>query len=96
MNAPFGDAPPHTRSTFTTCGCADSPGSITTVHAHSPQGAIDQITMLALLSGVEMGWPAIQAYARRVIDVVVQLTRVGGRRSVSEILFRPSSVDRPQ
>jgi type IV secretion system protein VirB11 len=65
------------------------PGSITTVHADSPDGAIDQITMLALLSGVEMGWAAIQAYARRVIDVVVQLRRVNGRRAVSEIVFRP-------
>jgi len=65
------------------------PGSITTVHADSPDGAIDQITMLALLSGVEMGWAAIQAYARRVIDVVVQLRRVNGRRMVSEIVFRP-------
>jgi type IV secretion system protein VirB11 len=66
------------------------PGSITTVHADSPAGAIDQITMLALLSGVDMGWAAIQAYARRVIDVVVQLKRVDGRRAVSEIVFRPS------
>ena len=65
------------------------PGSITTVHADSPDGAIDQITMLALLSGVEMGWAAIQAYARRVIDVIVQLRRVNGRRVVSEIVFRP-------
>ena len=65
------------------------PGSITTVHADSPDGAIDQITMLALLSGVEMGWAAIQAYARRVIDVIVQLRRVNGRRLVSEIVFRP-------
>lgn len=65
------------------------PGSITTVHADSPDGAIDQITMLALLSGVEMGWAAIQAYARRVIDIVVQLRRANGRRVVSEIVFRP-------
>jgi type IV secretion system protein VirB11 len=65
------------------------PGSITTVHADSPDGAIDQITMLALLSGVGMGWAAIQAYARRVVDVVVQLRRVNGRRAVSEIVFRP-------
>jgi type IV secretion system protein VirB11 len=65
------------------------PGSITTVHADSADGAIDQITMLALLSGVDMDWAAIQAYARRVIDVVVQLRRVGGRRNVSDIVFRP-------
>jgi type IV secretion system protein VirB11 len=69
------------------------PGSITTVHADSPGGAIDQITMLALLSGVDMGWSATQAYARRVIDVVVQLRRVGGRRIVSEVVFRPSNAE---
>lgn len=66
------------------------PGSITTVHADSPQGAIDQITMLALLSGVDMDWAAIQSYARRVIDVVVQIRRSGGRRTISEIVYRPS------
>jgi type IV secretion system protein VirB11 len=66
------------------------PGSITTVHADSADGAFDQITMLALLSGVEMDWAAIQSYARRVIDVVVQLRRVGGRRTVSDIVFRPA------
>jgi len=66
------------------------PGSITTVHADSPEGAIDQITMLALLSGVDMGWAAIQAYARRVIDVVVQLKRTEGRRVVSEVVFNPA------
>jgi type IV secretion system protein VirB11 len=66
------------------------PGSITTVHADSPEGALDQITMLALLSGVEMDWAAIQAYARRVLDVVVQLRRTGGRRVISDIVFHPS------
>jgi type IV secretion system protein VirB11 len=66
------------------------PGSITTVHADSPQGAIDQITMLALLSGVDMDWAAIQSYARRVIDVVVQLKRTDGRRAISDIVFKPA------
>ena len=66
------------------------PGSITTVHADSPQGAIDQITMLALLSGVDMDWAAIQSYARRVIDVVVQLKRTDGRRAISDVVFKPA------
>ncbi len=65
------------------------PGSITTVHADTPEGAIDQITMLALLGGASVGWAAIGAYARRVIDVVAQLKREGGRRVVAEVLFRP-------
>jgi type IV secretion system protein VirB11 len=71
------------------------PGSITTVHADSPSGAIDQITMLALLSGVDMGWAAIQSYARQVIDVIVQLKRVDGRRVVSDVVFRPASGQLP-
>ena len=61
------------------------PGSITTVHADTPGGAIDQITMLAMLGGLEMGWDAIRAYAAQVIDYVVQIRRVDGRRFVSEI-----------
>ncbi len=63
------------------------PGSITTVHAESPDGAIDQIALLALMSGVDLGWEMARAYVRQVIDVIVQMRRVEGRRMVSEILF---------
>lgn len=65
------------------------PGSITTVHADSPAGALDQIALLALTSGVDLGWDKVQTYVGRVIDVVVQLDRTGGTRRVSEVLFRP-------
>jgi hypothetical protein len=41
--------------------------------------------MLAMLGGLEMGWDAIRAYAAQVIDYVVQIRRVDGRRFVSEI-----------
>ena len=65
------------------------PGSLTTVHADSPTGALDQIALLALTSGVDLGWDKVQTYVSRVIDVVVQLDRTGGARRVSEVLFRP-------
>lgn len=65
------------------------PGSLTTIHADSPAGALDQISLLALTSGVDLGWEKVQAYVSRVIDVVVQLDRVDGARRVSEVLFRP-------
>jgi type IV secretion system protein VirB11 len=68
------------------------PGSITTVHADSPLGAIDQIALLAMTSGLELGWEKVQAYVGQVVDVVVQIERVGGRRRIGEILFRPRSV----
>ncbi|HEY0267180.1 MAG TPA: P-type DNA transfer ATPase VirB11 [Rhizomicrobium sp.] len=63
------------------------PGSITTVHADSPDGALDQIALLAMTSGLDLGWDKIQTYVRRVIDVIVQLDRQGGKRRVSEVRF---------
>lgn len=62
------------------------PGSITTIHADDPVGAIDQIAMLTLLSGVAIGWDTLRRYATGVIDYVVQLGRTeSGARSVMEI-----------
>ena len=65
------------------------PGSITTVHADSPAGALDQIALLALTSGVDLGWDKVQTYVSRVVDVVVQLDRLNGARRMTEVLFRP-------
>jgi len=67
------------------------PGSLTTIHADSPAGALDQIALLALTSGVDLGWDKVQTYVSRVIDVVVQLDRVDGVRRVSEVYFRGRS-----
>ena len=71
------------------------PGSLTTVHADSPSGALDQIALLALTSGVDLGWDKVQTYVSRVIDVVVQLDRTQGVRRVSEVLFRPRGAQVP-
>jgi len=64
------------------------PGSITTVHADSPAGALDQIALLALTSGVDLGWEKVRTYVERVVDVVVQLDRTGGSRRLTEVLFQ--------
>ncbi len=63
------------------------PGSITTIHADSPAGALDQIGLLALTSGLDLGWDKVQAYVSRVIDVVVQIERTEGVRRISDIQF---------
>ncbi|MFO1246640.1 MAG: ATPase, T2SS/T4P/T4SS family [Alphaproteobacteria bacterium] len=68
------------------------PGSITTVHADSPEGAIDQIALLAMTSGLDLGWSRIQTYVRQVIDVIVQLDRANGKRRVSDIQFLSGSM----
>lgn len=63
------------------------PGSITTVHADSGEGALNQIALLALTSGLDLGWSQLETYVGQVIDVVVQLERAGGRRGVAEVRF---------
>ena len=67
------------------------PGSITTVHADSPAGALDQIAMLALTSGLDLGWSQLMTYVERVIDVVVQMEGSGGKRRIVDVRFTPRS-----
>ena len=64
------------------------PGSISTIHANSCAGAIEQVALLALQARVNLGRAEIIAYARSVIDIVVQLRRdASGNRVVSEMMF---------
>jgi len=65
------------------------PGSMTTVHADSPLGAIEQITLLALQTGTQLGRADVHDYVRSTIDVFVQLSRIKGRRLVSAVILRP-------
>lgn len=62
------------------------PGSITTLHADSPQGAIDQIAMLALLGGVNMNWEDLRSYVIQVVDIIVQLKRTQEGRRVCDVV----------
>lgn len=61
------------------------PGSFTTVHANSPQGALEQIALMVLQSGILLSRRETLEYAASLIDVVVQLSRTGGRRAISNI-----------
>jgi type IV secretion system protein VirB11 len=64
------------------------PGSITTVHADSPRGAVDQLSLLVMQAGLNMGRAEIADYVRGIVDVFVQLSRRNGVRTVSQIVFR--------
>lgn len=64
------------------------PGSMTTVHADSAEGAIDQIALLVLQAGTQLGRADIDHYVRSTVDVYVQLARKGGRRFVSSVKLR--------
>lgn len=61
------------------------PGSFTTVHANAPQGALEQIALMVLQSGTQLSRGETLEYAKALIDVVVQLSRRGGRRGISDI-----------
>jgi type IV secretion system protein VirB11 len=61
------------------------PGSFTTVHANSPTGALEQIALMVMQSGLTLSRSETIAYARSLIDVVVQLGRVGGERRITDI-----------
>jgi type IV secretion system protein VirB11 len=65
------------------------PGSLTTVHADSPEGAFEQIAFMTMQAGLSLTRADVVAYARSVIDIVVQLARISGRRTVTEVSFAP-------
>jgi type IV secretion system protein VirB11 len=70
------------------------PGSITTVHADNPRAAVDQIALMVLQAGANLGRREITEYVAGVVDVAVQLSRRDGKRIISEIAFRPNSLVR--
>ena len=62
------------------------PGSFSTIHANSPAGALEQLGLMVMQAGLGLSRSDTLAYARSVIDVVVQLDRRGGSRAVVDIL----------
>jgi type IV secretion system protein VirB11 len=64
---------------------------VTTVHADTPGGALNQIALMALQSGVNLGRAEITDYVASVVQVAVQLGRRDGRRTIADIVFRPGA-----
>ena len=60
-------------------------GSLTTVHAKSPDDALRRIELLALMAGLELPYAAVREQVASAFDVVVQVARRsdGERRLVS-------------
>jgi type IV secretion system protein VirB11 len=61
------------------------PGSFSTVHANSPRGALDQLSLMAMQSGIGLTRAETLEYAASVIDIVVQLDRIDGKRGIAAI-----------
>jgi type IV secretion system protein VirB11 len=63
------------------------PGSITTVHADTPRGALEQIAFMTLQAGLTLTRSDVIDYAKGTIDIIVQLARAGGKRAVTDVVF---------
>lgn len=61
------------------------PGSLSTIHADTPDRAIDQLALLVQQNGSRLGWDGTVRYIRNSIDLIVQLERNGGNRRICEI-----------
>lgn len=74
-------------ATFLRAANTGHPGSMTTIHADTPNGALEQLVMLTNQVTSEQSRSNINCYARSVVDVVAQLARIGGVRLVSHIAW---------
>lgn len=61
------------------------PGSLSSIHADSPERAIDQLAMLVVQGGLKMDWGDVVKYVLRSIDLIVQLGRSEGQRKITSI-----------
>lgn len=63
------------------------PGSLSTIHASSPEGAFEQIAIMCLQAGLGLSRTEAIFYAKSQIDIVVQMNRTAGTRAIAEIVF---------
>lgn len=62
------------------------PGSFSTIHANSLSGALEQLSLMVMQTGIGLTRPDTIAYAASVIDVLVQLGRdANGKRGITQI-----------
>ncbi|QQN74473.1 P-type DNA transfer ATPase VirB11 [Croceicoccus sp. YJ47] len=61
------------------------PGSFSTIHANSLRGALEQLALMVMQTGIGLTRTDTLEYAASVIDVIVQLGRVDGRRGIAAI-----------
>jgi len=65
------------------------PGSMSTIHADSPERAIEQLALLVLQTGTQLRRADVIGYVETVIDIFVHLERKSGGRRISEVRFAP-------
>ena len=61
------------------------PGSISTIHADSPQLALERIALMVMQTGVRLTRDDVIDYAKQTIDMIIQVGRKDGKRGVLEV-----------
>jgi type IV secretion system protein VirB11 len=64
------------------------PGSLTSVHADSPGLAFERLALMVMQGNVSLSREQILAYLRGVVDIVVQVRKIGGRRKVAGVYYK--------
>lgn len=64
------------------------PGSISTIHASTTEGAFEQLALMCMQADLGLGRNETIDYARSMIDIIVQLDRKNGQRSIADIQFK--------
>lgn len=60
-------------------------GSMTTIHAETPELALDRLAIAAGRSDVRMSYRDLRSYILRTIDVIIQTGRVGETRGIAQV-----------
>ena len=66
------------------------PGSMTTIHADSPEAAVEQLVMLVLHAGTNLSRQDVRHYVHQSIDLFVHLARIDGKRIVEAVAVSQS------
>ncbi|MFV1949994.1 MAG: CpaF family protein, partial [Anaerolineales bacterium] len=70
------------------------PGSLTTVHANSPEDAVRRLESMVLMAGLDLPQPAIREGIASSLDLILQQERLpGGKRKVVSIAEALSTQD---
>lgn len=64
------------------------PGSMTTIHADTPEAAVEQLVLLVLQAGTALSRSDIRHYIAQTIDVYVQLSRGPRGRQINRVAMR--------
>lgn len=65
------------------------PGSMSTIHADSPDRAIEQLALLVLQTGTQLRREDVVSYVEAVVDIFVQFDRHKGERRISGVRVSP-------